>query len=189
MNKKVMILVVVVECILSILLIAIIGKAMESYYKEVKAMEIYFTTMSTDVRVILKEGETQADFERTKAGNVILKPGMLYKVKENTVESLPNDKYEYDGVKDDIIIEYEDLDNLVLPYTIFPANTSDQSVEYTCMDVDPEISSYVSVDAWGNVHFQRVIERPIQVSVHTKNGKDATVILQHVKPKTVTDLD
>ena len=37
MNKKVMILIVVIECVLSILLIAVIGKAIESYYKEVEA--------------------------------------------------------------------------------------------------------------------------------------------------------
>lgn len=183
MNKKVMILIVVIECVLAILLIAVLGKAMESYNKEVKAREIYFVTMTTDVRVILKEGETEADFARTAEGNVILKPGMLYKVKENTVETLPNDKYDYEGVKDDIIIEYEDLDNLALPYTILPQDTSDQSVEYSSFETD------VTVDASGNVHFYRAIERPVQVSVHTKNGKDATVILQHVKPKNVTELD
>ena len=44
MSKKAMILIVIVECILAILLIAVIGKAVESYYYEVGVQEIYFVT-------------------------------------------------------------------------------------------------------------------------------------------------
>ena len=57
MNKKVMILVVLLECVLSILLIAILGMAIESFNNEVEAEEIHFAT---------SEGK-------------ILEPGTLYK--------------------------------------------------------------------------------------------------------------
>ena len=44
MNKKVMILIVIVECVLAVLLIGVIGLAIESNYKSVDCREIYFTT-------------------------------------------------------------------------------------------------------------------------------------------------
>ena len=43
MNKKVMILIVVIECVLAILLIAVLGKAIENYHTDVEATEIFFT--------------------------------------------------------------------------------------------------------------------------------------------------
>ncbi len=42
MNKKTLILVVLVECILAILLISIFGKAIESLYQKTLCTEIYF---------------------------------------------------------------------------------------------------------------------------------------------------
>ena len=44
MNKKIVVLIVIVECILAVLLIGVIGLAIESTYKEVGCREIYFTT-------------------------------------------------------------------------------------------------------------------------------------------------
>ena len=44
MNKKIVILIVIVECILSVLLIGVIGLAIESSHNEVECQEIYFTT-------------------------------------------------------------------------------------------------------------------------------------------------
>ena len=44
MNKKIVILIVIVECVLSILLIAVIGLAIESSHTEVGCREIYFAT-------------------------------------------------------------------------------------------------------------------------------------------------
>lgn len=44
MNKKVMILIVVIECVLAVLLIGVIGLAIESAYKDVTCQGIYFMT-------------------------------------------------------------------------------------------------------------------------------------------------
>ena len=99
-----MILIVVIECVLAILLIAVIGKAMESLFYEVSARDVFFTTFTDDVQVVVKEGQQEV-FERTEDGKIILKPGMLYKEKEKTVETLPSENYSYEGVVDDIIIE------------------------------------------------------------------------------------
>ena len=44
MNKKIVILIVIVECVLSVLLIGVIGLAIESAHTEVECQEIYFTT-------------------------------------------------------------------------------------------------------------------------------------------------
>ena len=44
MNKKVMILIVVIECVLAVLLIGVIGLAIESAYKEVTCQGVYFMT-------------------------------------------------------------------------------------------------------------------------------------------------
>jgi len=43
MNKKIMVLIVIVECVLAVLLIGVIGLAIESTYKEVSCKEVYFT--------------------------------------------------------------------------------------------------------------------------------------------------
>ena len=70
MNKKIVILVVVVECILAILLIGIIGKALEVYYNEINAQEIYFTT----------------------SDGTVLTKGHLYKEKENEITEIESDR-------------------------------------------------------------------------------------------------
>ena len=44
MNKKVMILIVIAECILAVLLIGVIGLAIESSYNDSTCREVYFTT-------------------------------------------------------------------------------------------------------------------------------------------------
>ena len=49
MNKKVMILIVIVECILAILLIAVIGKAIENYHQEVFCEEIHFVNEQGEI--------------------------------------------------------------------------------------------------------------------------------------------
>ena len=70
MNKKVMILVVILECALSILLISVVGMAIETLNNETEAVDIRFTT----------------------AEGVLLEPGMLYKEKEGTTEEIKNDQ-------------------------------------------------------------------------------------------------
>jgi len=49
MNKKAMILIVIVECILAILLIAVIGKAIENYHQEVFCEEIHFVNEKGEI--------------------------------------------------------------------------------------------------------------------------------------------
>lgn len=165
-----MILIVVIECILAILLIAVIGKAMESFFYEVSAREICFTTFTDDVQTIVKEDQQEA-FERTADGKVILKPGMLYKEKEKTVEKLPNENYSYEGAVDDIIIEYVNPENLTLAWYIDPEDVADKAVTFICDDPD------VEVEATGRVHFFGEEIVPVQVTIMTKNSKSATVIL------------
>ena len=143
MNKKVMILIVVIECVLSILLIAVIGKAIESYYKEVEAQEIYFTTA---------EGE-------------ILLPGMLYKEKEGTTETIDSDR---------IIIEVARPDRgYQLHWLIIAEETSDRSVIFNARAQDKNVE--VTVDENGFVHFEDDVV--VTVTISTKNGRTATVLL------------
>ena len=171
MSKKVMILIVVIECVLSILLIAVLGKALESYFYEVAAQEICFTTFTSDVTPLPKEGMNE-EFEKTADGKIVLRPGMLYKEKEKTVETLPNENYNYEGVTDDIIIEYVNPENVVLSVVLFPENTADKAVTFSCRDEE------VEVDDTGRVHFLGEEIRAVQVTVMTKNHKTATVILK-----------
>ena len=143
MNKKVMILIVVIECVLSILLIAVIGKAIESYYKEVEAQEIYFTTA---------EGE-------------ILLPGMLYKEKEGTTETIDSDR---------IIIEVARPDRgYQLHWLIIAEETSDRSVIFNARAQDKNVE--VTVDENGFVHFEDDVV--VTITISTKNGRTATVLL------------
>ena len=143
MNKKVMILIVVIECVLSILLIAVIGKAIESYYKEVEAQEIYFTTA---------EGE-------------ILLPGMLYKEKEGTTETIDSDR---------IIIEVARPDRgYQLHWLIIAEETSDRSVIFNARSQDKNVE--VTVDENGFVHFEDDVV--VTITISTKNGRTATVLL------------
>ena len=171
MSKKVMILIVVIECVLSILLIAVLGKALESYFYEVAAQEICFTTFTSDAKALPKEGE-EALFEYTEDGKIVLRPGMVYKEKEKTVETLPNENYNYEGVTDDIIIEYVNPENVVLSVVFFPENTADKAVKFSCDD--PE----VEIEDTGRVHFLGEEIRSVQITVMTKNKKTATVILK-----------
>ncbi len=178
-----MILIVVIECIVSILLIAVIGKAMESYFYEVGAQEIYFTTFSNDAMPVLQEGEADT-YSRTEDGRIILRPGMLYKEKENSVEELPNAEYSYEGALDDIIVEFVNHEDVTLRYIIFPLNTADKVVTFSCQD--PEIE----IDATGRVHFLGAEIRPAQITIMTKNGKTATIILKQRKSsKPISALD
>lgn len=171
MSKKVMILIVVIECVLAILLIAIIGKAMESLFYEVNARDIFFTTFTSDVQELVQEGQQELA-ERTEDGKIILKPGMLYKEKEKTVEALPTADYNYEGVMDDIIIEYVNPERVVLSVVFFPEDTADKAVTFSCDD--PE----VEIEDTGRVHFLGEEIRPVQITVMTKNHKTATVILK-----------
>lgn len=174
MNKKVMILIVVIECVLAILLIAVIGKAMESLFYEVNARDVFFTTFTDDVQAVVKEGQQEA-FEYTEDGKIILKPGMLYKEKEKTVETLPSENYSYEGVVDDIIIEYINPENVTLSWIIDPEDVADKAVTFICDDPD------VEVEDTGRVHFLGEEIVPVQITIMTKNSKSATVILMKRK--------
>ena len=44
MNKKIMVLIVIAECVLAVFLIGVIGLAIESTYSGVDCREVYFTT-------------------------------------------------------------------------------------------------------------------------------------------------
>ena len=123
MNKKVMILIVIVECILAILLIAVLGKAVESYNYEVGAQEIYFKTAAGER---LENGEA-LQLERTDRGY------QLY-------------------------------------YEILPTNTSDKTVTFRSSKPDS-----VVVDQTGYVTFFDDVD--VSITVTTKNGKSATVVL------------
>lgn len=74
MNKKIVILIVIVECVLSILLIAVIGLAIESTHNEIECKEIYFTTAEGEK---LEDGAT-LEVERPDMGyqlHYLLEPG------------------------------------------------------------------------------------------------------------------
>ena len=172
MNKKIVILVVVVECILAILLISVMGLAIESYFNEVNAQEISFTTFTDDVQVVLQEGQEDT-WLRTADGRIILRPGTLYREKEKTVEWLPTPEYNDEtvgNVKQDIIIEFVNPENVSLKWVIVPANTSEMAVTFNCEDEEVEIEESGMVHFLGEVH-------SVQVTVRTKNGKAATVWL------------
>ena len=124
MNKKVMILIVFVECVLAILLIAVLGKAVESYNYEVGAQEIYFKTAAAGER--LENGET-VQLDRTDRGY------QLY-------------------------------------YEILPSDTSDKTVTFRSSKPDS-----VVVDQTGYVTFFDDVD--VSITVTTKNGKSATVVL------------
>lgn len=48
MNKKIVVIVVIVECILAVLLISLFGKAIENYRKQTLCQDIYFTDENGD---------------------------------------------------------------------------------------------------------------------------------------------
>ena len=129
MNKKIVILVVIVECILAILLISVLGKAIESLYREVDCQRVNFTT---------------ADGE-------ILEDGAVVQVDR------PDRGYQ-------------------LYYTLYPDNTTDKAVTFTSSKPD-----VVTVSETGYVNFD--IDTDVVITISTKNGKTATVVLMP-KPKT-----
>lgn len=43
MNKKIVVIVVIVECILAVLMVSLLGAAIENAHKETKCTDIYFT--------------------------------------------------------------------------------------------------------------------------------------------------
>ena len=109
MNKKVMILIVVIECVLSILLIAVIGKAIETYFNEVEAQDIYFTT----------------------ADGVRLNPGMLYKEREGTTSEIDSDQIVIEVSRPD--------KGYQLHWVVIAENTSDRTVTFTARSQDPDV--------------------------------------------------
>ncbi|MBR1747895.1 MAG: hypothetical protein IJ735_06785 [Clostridia bacterium] len=64
MNKKIVILVVLVECVLAILLISVLGNAIESYFNEIGARDVYFVDAEGNR---LEDGAT-ISVERTDLG-------------------------------------------------------------------------------------------------------------------------
>ena len=109
MNKKVMILVVLLECILSILLIAVLGLAIESFFNETEAEEIYFTT---------------ATGER-------LDPGTLYKEKEGTTQAINSESVVIEVSRPDRGYQ--------LHWYIHTDKTSDKSVTFNARSSDKNV--------------------------------------------------
>ena len=109
MNKKVMILIVVIECVLSILLIAVVGKAIETYFNETEAQEIYFTT----------------------ADGAVLEGGTLYREKDGTIESIDSDRIVIEVARPDRGYQ--------LHWQIIAENTTDRSVKFSAKSQDPDI--------------------------------------------------
>ena len=109
MNKKVMILIVVIECVLSILLIAVLGKAIETYFTETEAQEIHFTT----------------------AEGVVLAPGTLYKEKDGSTTQIESEQIVIEVARPDRGYQ--------LHWLIIAENTSDISVTFSVKSQDPNI--------------------------------------------------
>lgn len=75
MNKKTLILVVLVECILAILLISIFGKAIESLYQKTLCTEIYFVDengerIEEDALIVVDISDSNLDYQL----NWVIKP-------------------------------------------------------------------------------------------------------------------
>lgn len=100
MNKKIVILVVIVECILAVLLVAIVGKAIEASYTERMAEEIYVTTHD----------------------GIVLAAGDKYIEKENKVEKIDSQLIVIEVTRWDRGYQ--------LNWLIKPDNTSDKSVSF-----------------------------------------------------------
>ncbi len=109
MNKKVMILVVILECVLSILLIAILGKALESFFIETEAMQVHFTT--SDGR--------------------ILEPGMRYIEKDGTIEPIQSENIV-------IEVERPDK-GYQLHWEVITKETTDKTVTFSAYSLDPDV--------------------------------------------------
>ena len=109
MNKKVMILIVVIECVLAILLIAVLGMAIETYFNATEAEAIYFTT----------------------ADGTVLEKGMLYKEKEGTVTQVENENIFIEVARPDRGYQ--------LHWLIIADNTSDKSVTFLVKAQDPNV--------------------------------------------------
>ena len=68
MNKKTLILVVLVECILAIVLISIFGKAIESLYQKTLCTEIYFVDdngnrIEEDALIVVDINDSNLDYQ------------------------------------------------------------------------------------------------------------------------------
>ena len=104
-----MILIVILECVLSILLIAVIGKAIETFFQETEAQEIYFTT----------------------ADGVVLEPSTLYKEKEGTTETIESDQIIIEVARPDRGYQ--------LHWLIIADNTSDRTVRFNAISQNPDV--------------------------------------------------
>lgn len=100
MNKKIVILVVIVECILAVLLVAIVGKAIETHFSEIMPDEIYITTHD----------------------GVVLTSGQKYIEKDNKVENISNELIVIEVSRWDRGYQ--------LNWVVKPNNTSDKSVTF-----------------------------------------------------------
>ena len=104
-----MILIVILECVLSILLIAVIGKAIETFFQETEAQEIYFTT----------------------ADGAVLEPSTLYKEKEGTTETIESDQIIIEVARPDRGYQ--------LHWLIIADNTSDRTVRFNAISQNPDV--------------------------------------------------
>ena len=169
MNKKIVILVVVVECILAVLMIGIVGKAIETYFNEIKADEIYFTT---------HDGEK-------------LEKGDLYKEKENVIEKKDNDFITIEVARIDRGYQ--------LDWMIIAEDTSDKSVTFTAESKNENYEAEVNETGYVSIYALDEYENPFNendeisviITIRTVNGKTATILLRsRQNPKSGTvDID
>ena len=113
MNKKVMVLVVILECVVSILLIAIMGIVVEAFTNETEAEEVHFLTESGEV----------------------MESGHLYKEQDGSVREVDNDQI--------IIEVYRPDRGYQLHWEVITERTTDKSVTFLAISSDPEIEVLV----------------------------------------------
>ena len=118
MNKKVMVLVVILECIVSILLIAIMGIVVEAFTNETEAEEVHFLTSS---------GEVMA-------------PGHLYKEQDGSVREVDNDQI--------IIEVYRPDRGYQLHWEVITEKTTDKSVTFLAISQNPDVEVKVDEDGF-----------------------------------------
>ena len=118
MNKKVMILIVLLECVLSILLVAVLGIAVETFFKETEAEEVHFLT----------------------SGGEVMTPGHLYSEKEGTSREIENDQIIIEVNRPDRGYQ--------LHWEVITEDTTDKSVTFLAISQNPDVEVTVDEDGF-----------------------------------------